>query len=309
MKINRTDIGIFVGDPSNVRTDHKALQGNKLNKNSNIYAGDLNLADDNITQRRKEGMKRAMKVIGDAYNSDRRIDEDIERRRSSIDELHREMDKNQKEIDQLEARKLELKTTYGIMDDSQEELDLQLLEKRRDAEKDPSIILSGEEKKRLAQIDQEGMTEYQKFSLEMDALKEPFQKIIDDSQKSIINQTKTISAIKLEREKNHIMVDANAAADQILEASSKDIIGILVDEAMDRVDEKQEEQKEAAEKAAEEKKEQEENTDTSNQNKATEDILHLNEYNKDIQKEIQNILDKMKLLSEDMMGAAVDTSI
>ena len=309
MKINRTDIGLFAGDPSNVRTDPKALQGNKLNRNSNIYAGDLNLADDSIALRRREGMKRAMKVIGDAYNSDRRIDEDIERRRRGIDELHMEMNLSQKEIDRLEAQKQELKTTYGIMDDSQEQLDLQLLEKRRDAEKDPSIKLSEEEKKRLAQIDREGMTEYQKFSLEMDELKEPFQKIFDDSQMSIINQTKTISAIQLEREKSHIMVDANAAADQILEASSKDIIGMLVDEAKERVDEKLEEQKAAAEKAAEEKKEQEEKTDTSNQNKATEDIIHLNEIKKDLQKEIQDIIDKMKLLSEDIMGAAVDTSI
>ena len=309
MIINRTDIVIFASDPSNIRSDHKTLQSNKSNRISSLYASNLNLADDNIAQKRKEGMKKAMRIIGDAFHSDQKIDDDIERRRKIIGDLHKEMDRSWKEIDQLEKRKQELKISYGISDDSQEQLDLKLLEKRRDAQKNPSVKLSDEEKHRLGVIDQEGMTEYQKFSLEMDSLKEPFQKRLNESQNNIINQRKTINTIQRERVKSHIMVDANVAADKILDVSSRDIIGILVEEAKDYTDEKLEEQREAAEKAAEEKKEQEERTVTSTQNKAMEDILYLNEVKKDILKEVQEMIEKMKLLPEDILGAAIDTSI
>lgn len=309
MIINRTDIVIFAGDPSNIRSDHKALQSNKSNRISSLYASNLNLADDNIVQKRKEGMKKAMRIIGDAFNNDQKIDDDIERRHKIIGDLHKEMDRSWKEIDQLEKRKQELKISYGISDDSQEQLDLKLLEKRRDAQKNPSVKLSDEEKLRLGVIDQEGMTDYQKLSLEMDSLKEPFQKRLNESQNNIINQRKTINAIQRERVKSHLMVDANVAADKILDASSRDIIGILVEEAKDYTDEKLEEQREAAEKAAEEKKEQEVRTDTSTQNKAMEDIFYLNEVKKDILKEVQEMIEKMKLLPEDILGAAIDASI
>jgi PAS domain-containing protein len=284
-------------------------------------------------------MKEALKIVGDAYKGDRKLDDDIERRHNNIDALKNEINNNQREINRLDANKKEMKEAYGIADDSLEQQDLELLEKRRDARRNPSIKLSDEEKQRLDIIDQDGMTEYQKYSLEMDALKEPFHKVIDDSQRKIRNETMTIGAIQLGRLKSHPMVDANVAADKILDTASEEIIGMLVDEGKNHVDEEMEEQKEAADKKVEEKKEQEEKEEAIKENKermeartnkgtdsvgnkaslvhngtivdydTIEQLIDLSEINRDVQKEVQDIIDKMKLLPEDMIGAAVDVSV
>ena len=266
MKIYKTDETIFAGNPTNITSKREKLQSHNKRKGS-IYSGNLNLANDPIARKRKEAMKEAMKIVGDAFKGDRKIDDDIERRRNNMDVLKNEINNNQQEINRLDANKKEMKEAGGIADDSQEQLDLVLLEKRRDARKDPSIELSEEEKQRLKMIDQEGLTEYQKYSLEMDSFKEPFLKVIDDSQKKILNESRTINAIQLGRLKTHPMVDANVAADKLLDSASKEIIGLLIDEAKDHVDEKLEEQKEAADKKAEEKKEQKEKTEAVKENK------------------------------------------
>jgi chromosome segregation ATPase len=339
MIINKTDINVFAGDPANIMQDRKSILSYRNNKDSNLFAGNCNLINDPIIQKRKEAMKEAMKIVGDAFKGDRKLDDDIERRHNNIDALKNEINNNQREINQLEANKKEMKEAYGIADDSQEQQDLELLEKRRDARRNPSIKLSEEEKQRLEIIDQDGMTEYQKYSLEMDALKEPFNKVIDDSQQKIRNETMTIGAIKLGRLKSHPMVDANVAADKILDTASGEIIGMLIDEAKNHVDEEMEEQKEAAEKIAEEKKEQEEKMESIKENKeqmeartnkeadsignkassvhngatadydTIEQLIDLSEINKDVQKEVQDIIDKLKLLPEDIVGAAVDASV
>lgn len=337
MKINRTDENVFAGNPTNITSDRELLQSYSKRKGS-IYSGNLNLESDPITQKRKEAMKEAMKIVGDAFKGDRMIDDDIERRRNNIEALKNEISNNQQEINRLDANKKEMKEAGGITDDSQEQLDLELLEKRRDARKDPSIKLSEDEKQRLEMIDQEGLTEYQKYSLEMDSLKEPFLKVIDDSQKKILNESMTINAIQLARLKTHPMVDANVAADKLQDSASEEIIGLLIDEAKDHVDEEMEEQKEAADKKAEEKKEQEEKTEAAKENKdqmeartnneadsinnkispghdatvnntTMEQMIDLTEIQKDVQKEVQDIIDKMKLLPEDIIGAAVDASV
>ena len=312
MIIKNTEINIFAGDQANTRTNRKSEQSKK-NNDKNIYAGNLNMPDDSIARRRKEAMKDAMKIIGDSFNNELKIDGDIERRHNVIEDMRNEIDKNQKEIAGIDANKTEFKKTYGITSDSQEQLDLELLEKRRDMRKDPKLKLSEEERQRLEIIDKEGMTEYQKISLELDTLKEPFQKIIAESQQTIMNEVNTINAINLERVKTHSMVDANVAADKILDAASGEIMGMLIDETKDQIDKNMEEQKKAAEEKAaaekEEVKKQEEKVNSSNQNDTTKQILDLNEIKKDVQKEVQDIIDKMKLLPEDIIGAAVDTSV
>lgn len=339
MKIKKTDINILVGDPSSAREGHKSVRINSNKKASNIFAGNLKLPNDNIAQKKKEAMKKAIKIVGEAFSSERKIDDDIERRLKDIENLKNKIHDSQQAISKIDASKKEIKEVYGITDSSQEQQDLLLLEKRRDAWKDPSLKLSDEDNQRLAIIDKMGMTEYQRYSLEIDALKEPFQKIIDDSQNTIINENMTIIGIKLERLKTHPMVDANAAADKLLDAASEEILGMLIEEAKDYIDEEMEEKKEAADKKAEEEEKREDKTEAIKEkakqmeavankggassgekaasvhkeskadNDIMEQILDLNEIEKNVQKEVQEIINEMKLLSEDIIGAVVDTSI
>ena len=339
MKIHNANVSIYAGDSVNSGIGRNTEQNSKVNNKKSIFAGNLNICEDNTVLIRKEAMKKALKVVGDAFKGDCKIDDDLENRRSKVEDLKKEIYNAQKEINILDARKSELKEIYGITDDSQEQKDLQLLLKRRDWRIDPSIQLTDEERQCLARIDEAGMTEYQQSFFEIDALIEPHEKVINDIQKEIVCENKTIEGIKLERLKINPMLHAKVAAEDIMDVANNEIIGLILDEGKDHIDQKIEEEKELADKKAEEKNKQEEKTeavkekkeaaealankdsadfvskdssvhnDTSAQLNTIEQFLDFNETINDIQREVQDIIDKMKLLQEDIKGAAVDANI
>lgn len=339
MKIHNSNVSIYVGDSENGRLGLNMEQKSKENKKEGIFAGDLNMHEDKFSLIRKEARKKALQVVGDVFKGDCKIDDDLESRRSKVKRLENDIYNAQKEINRLDARKGELKEIYGITDDSQEQKDLQLLLKRRDWIKEPSFQLTDEEWQGLARIDKAGMTEYQQSIFDIDALIEPHKKVIKDIQDEILCENKTIEGIKLERLKTHPMVDANVAAEDIMDVANDEIVGLILDEAKEHIDQKAEEDKELADKKAEEKKKQEEmieaakekkeevealtnkdstnlvSKDSSNYNDSSEQMntieqfLDFNETINDIQREVQDIIDKMKLLQEDIKGAAVDANI
>ena len=253
MKINNSNVSIYAGDTSNSQNGRKTNYNSKGNNIQNIFAGNLNMQDDNIELKRKEAMKKALKLVGDVFDGDRKVDDDLALRRNKIDKLKLEINSAQDEMNKLDASESELKELYGITDDSQEQMDLELLKKHQDSQKNPSIKITDEENQLLAKIYNAGITEYQQSSLEIDALKDPHKKIIEDNQKMIICENKTIEGIQLEKLKTHPMVDAQVAADKILDAANGEVIGMLIEESKEHIDQKMEEEKEIADKKTEEK--------------------------------------------------------
>lgn len=334
MKVHTSNISIFMGDTTKNQRDQKIEESSKQNKSSTIFAGDLNVQQDKIAQKRQEAQQKAMKVVGDAFDSEVKIDNDLEERRNRIDSLRTEIGKAQEGLSQLEDSKNELKDTYGITEDSQEQTDLDLLEKRRDSLKaNSTITLTEEDNNRLAELDRIGKTEYQQRSLEIDASGSPYRKVIEENKQSIEVENKTIEAIKQGRLKTHPIVDAENAADVIMDAANKEVVGMLMEEAKDHIDEKLEETQEEADKKAKEEEKQKEqleaakkkkeetealtnnnSTDSSSEEtsvtkESVEQIIEIDSIKKDIQKEVQDIVDKMKLVAEDIKGAAVDMKI
>lgn len=107
------------------------------------------------------------------------------------------------------------------------------------------------------------------------------------------------------------MLKAQDAAEDVLEAASDEILGMLMEEAKDHIDEEQEKREEQAEKIAEKKEEQEEQLEKSKEQndeleEVTEAIREASEDGADVQKELDDILNKLKLLKEDLKGAKVD---
>ena len=117
------------------------------------------------------------------------------------------------------------------------------------------------------------------------------------------------------------MVDAGKAKEAILDEANKEIMGMLIDEAKDHVDEKTEEEKETAKEKAEEKEELEDRLEKAKEAKKekeefVEDIIEgateLVTATKDIeqaQQEVKDMMSKMKLIEDDIKGAAVDQSM
>ena len=119
------------------------------------------------------------------------------------------------------------------------------------------------------------------------------------------------------------MQKAQEQAEAIEEAAGKEILGMLAEEGKEHVDKEQEEKAEQAEEAKEAKEEQEEllakrkdereeareRAEALAESLPTEQLLSLDKIQDDINKEIQNIVDKMKLIEEDIKGAAVDRTL
>ncbi|MCM1127005.1 MAG: hypothetical protein NC429_11095 [Lachnospiraceae bacterium] len=317
MRVNQT---IFMGDDT-LRARHGQEGAQKESDKKSIFAGSLNKVIDPIQQKKQQAQKQAMKIVGDTWANDRKIDDDIEQRRARVEESRDIIRQAKGELGRIAKEREELRDKYGVAADSQEEMDLKLLEKEINAKKPGSeVYLSKEEEEQIAQIKENGLTEYQTRSLEMKNGGGLYEDEIAEAETVMKTETAVITSIKLERLKKDPMVEAQKNAKEIIDAARDEIIGMLIDESKDHIDEEMEEKKEAAEKAEEKKEEQEEKTEKKEEKEtqeeqfreqikaSTELMTKSDELLDDVQRKVKKILDEMKLLEEDLKGAAVDTA-
>ena len=326
MKLHN-NITIFTGDTQNPAQAGKTGAGQSARttqgKNKTIYAGNLLTEfplQDRIQKRRAQAQERAMKIVGDAWDADRQIDDEIRQRRDHIRELQED---NKDALENLkEFREMEdtLREGYGVTSDSREQQDLELLKKAQ-AEKHrwAGIELTPEENARLNEINQKELTEYQKIQLELNEDIWTYKDTVYTSGRAIEKENAVIRGIRLERLKKDPMVKAQQQAENVMESARKEAIGMIVEEAKDHLDEEQEEKEEEAEAVKEKKEEQEEILE---KRKDREDVLEeltedmplqemsdLKNVQTEIQQEIQNLVSKMSLVEEDIKGAKVDTNV
>lgn len=315
MKVNQT---IFMGDDT-LRARHGYENPQKESDRKTIFAGGLKKAIDPIQQKKEQAQKQAMKIIGDTWANDRKIDDDLDARREKVKEYQEAIGAANDELLEIKKRRAELRESMGISEDSQEEQDLKLLEKEIDSRKPGSDVrLTEEEREQIAQIKANGLTDYQERSLAMKNGGALYEAEIDEASRNMQGENAVIRSTELERLKKDPMVAAQKSAEDILEQASDQIIGMLMEEAKDHVDEEMEEKKEAAEEAAKKKEEEEEKAEKRDEKKAQEEqfrdqikastelLTKSDELLDDVQREMKKILDEMKLLEEDLKGAAVD---
>lgn len=121
--------------------------------------------------------------------------------------------------------------------------------------------------------------------------------------------------------KSQTMIKAQNTAEQIEESTRKEVVGMLLDEAKDHIDEEMEEKKDEALEKAEKEKEEEERIKKIKEEKDekeefTEQVAdsaqlftEADSAMEDVQKAVKKVMDEMKLLEEDIKGAAVDASM
>ncbi|MBD5518706.1 MAG: hypothetical protein HDR07_09565 [Lachnospiraceae bacterium] len=271
---------------TSLQAQEKAAKGARkeaVKRKNTIFAGDLPINKDPIELRKQQAQKKAMKFVKDAWAGDRKLDQSQEEIRAKLRELLDESEANQELAQGNTERIKNLRQKYGVDADSQEQKDLDLLmkaanqesltedEEARLAEMGPQreylALLSKKmistepftesDKARLDELG-ESLTEYQRSCLEINEERSVYQRRDARTQNYIQELQSSLTDMKIERLKYHKMVDAQEKADKVMEQASEEIVGLLVDEAKDHVDETYEEQREAAEKKAEEKEEQEE---------------------------------------------------
>ena len=311
MKISE-NITIYGGmEPQAVRGEEKQEE-----KGGAIFAGNLNrnLFADKIEQRKKQAQEQAMKVVKDVWEGDKALDEDLAKRRERIDALKKEMHYAQTQMSDIDEQCKQLQKEYGVAPDSQEQKDLELLRRKNNGGR-----LTKEELEYTAGLEAEGLTEYQQRQLELDRERKIHQETYEECFKNIKVEIATISATRLERLKHSPMVNAQKQAEDIMAAASDEILGMLVEEGKAHIDEEKEKRQKQAEGLEEQKEEQEAFIEAQKEKRQeqeelieempVEEMLILDQAQTDIQKEVQNIVDKMKLVAEDIKGAVVDQNV
>lgn len=358
IKANSNDNQVInVNSAAQARKDERAGRNSQQQNRTSIFAGDLGFHQDAVSLRKGLAQKKALKLIGDAWAGDQKIDQNIADIRAKVKELQADIEANQEIVNQGEAQKEALRVQYGVEADSQEQKDLELLEKEADMWRlgngPEGVQLTEEEQARLNELKDPvtctykvPLTEYQQRCLEIDSNQGIYEARILSAEQQIQAGYASIRGIKLERLKYHEMTDAQKEADEVMAQASKDVIGMLAEEAKDHVDETYEEQREEAREKAEEKEEQEEKIEDRREEQEeletrineerterheTEEARREQEKNAredaellqdmaaggmdvagssaEVQTEIKNMLHKMKLLEEDLKGAAVDEEL
>ena len=223
-----------------------------------------------------------------------------------------------------------IKKGYNIDDSSEEQADYKLLLKEKNFLSNSEITLSDEEQERLAYLHERGLTDYQKEMLNLEANKGIYKKEIKDCTKEIISENAIVRGIHIERLKSHDMTDAQKNSDKVLEASNKEIIGMLIEDSKESIDKKFEDEEKKAEDKKEAEKELEQRIEaakTERNEKADykdddlEEIYKLdstldNVVNSqqdstmdDVKKSLTQVINELNLTADDLKGAVIDKDV
>ncbi len=324
----QNNITIFTGDTSgNAQAAGKARENQDINasngQNKTIYAGNLlpeSPLRDRLQQRKAQAQERAMKIVGDTWDGDRKIDEQLNQSRERLKDLRSTYNDAKAGLKALEEKSQEWMEYYEVDPDSQEQQDLELLKKEQASlHRWTGIELTEEEEEKLAEIKAGGLTEYQNVQLELNNEAWLYRDTIFFTERDMEKETAVIRGIRLERLKKDPMLKAQKQAQQVMEAARDEAIGMIVDEAKDHIDEEQEKKEEEAEALKEKKEEQEEILEKRKDREdeleelmeemPLEEMSDLKNAQTEMQQEIQNLVSKMNLVAEDIKGAKVDTNV
>lgn len=265
-----------------------------------------------MQQNKEQAQKRAMKLIKDTHAMEQKLDADMDERRNRVVKLKEESREMSERIKEGEAQKQNLKEMCGVTDDSAEQEELELLEKRRALmHKGMGGALTPEERKRLSEIDARGMTQYQKSCLEINEQSDVDRDKIEQNRKEIIVENSIIRNTKIERLKTRPILEATKAAEKIMDEASREMLEALVEEGRVHQEEEAEKREEQAKERELKEREREERQKEAHEYKEeletmTEALTESEQMREQIQDEVKKMAEKLGLTSEELKGNSVD---
>ncbi len=263
-------------------------------KHGAVKGSDLNLMQDSIEEKKKKAMEDAMEFVKNQFKSDQMVDDILGECRDTIKTSKAAAEEAAQELGEIKKQKEELGEMYPDKEDE----------------------------------------EYKMRLSELNEAESYWNKQYKDSHDIMTAATRGIKGIKLNALKYHGMVDADKAAEATLKAASDEIVGMLKDEAIDKIDKDMEEIVEEAEEAKEEQvkeevereevryerekqaqKVEEELEKQKQRAKATKpipdniDVSELLNRQNEIVKHTEQVLEEQKLLAEDIKGIVTDSLI
>lgn len=286
MRVNES-VSVFAGRDENVKSQREMPQGKKSDdKNGkelkSISASDLTLqGQDEAVIKKLQARKQAMKIVMDQFSRDDETDMKVK----ELSERNKELDGNilnsMNEIDKIEENRNTAAEAYGI--------DLETYKKGTNEEFDNTMR-------------------------DLDEQKGALDNKINEYKKEMYENSAYIDSVSKARLKGAPMLDAQKTAEKITDSASKEIIGILINDAKDHVDDEIEKKEEEAEKIKEKQEEQEEaknNTSSavSQKDPAADSLGNIKKADtiqKKLEEEINNMINNKKILEEDLKGIVLD---
>lgn len=328
---NRNNVGqrpeVTGANTSKTDDNEKAVR-KASGKRKTINAGNLNLMphrDNLIDSKRIQARKQAMKLISDAWASDDKVNKQIDEMNSKKQDMLNEMSEINKRLGDIEKQKEQYRLEYGVSEDSEEQKDLELLEKyQNNITGVANDEFTKEELDRLKQLQNEPLTEYQKKVLSLNGVAGNYKSDYSRLKVKVAAATGQIAQAKIDRDKSQGMLKADAAADDIIAAAEDEVFNILVEQGKENIDKKLEEDKEKAEKAEEKEEKLKEKLDKNKEERKKQKEIFEGEVkadkmqqdlgvkSKDISrvddamKQIDRIMQENKLINEDLKGIEID---
>ncbi len=306
----------------------KREQAEKEDRKS-IYLGDLtqNNPQEQISEKYAMAQKRAIKKILNQLEDDVKVDDEMALETANVEQLQQDIQQYRDGLAAVQARRENLKETHNVDPDSQEQKDLELMQKAELSQRDPfnpEYALTEEEKEHLNSITEK--TKYQEDMLLCDQEEQQYKDRIELAQRRIEESKATVYATEKALLKVHPMVDAVQDADKIMKAANKERIGSLYQEGVDQIEENnaetQTEMAENKEKALEEKMERErmkaeererEEAEQEMENSILSVTMQAMSYGQQtgeaVQAEIKNLIQDQVLLDVDLKGLRVNEKV
>lgn len=233
----------------NINVNNTALGANGILATNNggqderktLFAGNFNIGNnDPIAEKRREAQQKAMKVVGDAWNTDKEIDKSIEERRTHYEKMLTEKNEAQTQLNNINDQMESLKKEYGVTDDMKYA---------------------------------DWPAEYKQRFSELNSQAGEFRSQIYDADKLIKDDLADIRAITIERLKSSPMAEAQKTAEAIESTANQQIVDLAMAEGKNHIEKEMEEREETAEKNAEKKEVQEEKLENIKEERALREAL------------------------------------
>lgn len=311
------------------RTRSQKKEKTEEENRKNIYLGNLTEINpqDQVSERYALAQKHAMQKILDQMEEDNKIDEDMAAEADHIVQLQNDIREAYEDLDTVQKRRQSIVEKYAVDPDSQEQKDLELMQKSEKHQQDPlnpEYALTDAEKERLNSLTEKTM--YQEDMLLCDKEEEQHWNKIEQARRKIEESKATIYATEKALLQSHPMVDAMKDAEQIMEAANKEKIGSLYQQGVDEIDKKnaeaQTEIAENKEKALEEKIEREKMDAKEEKREEAEQemedtilsvtmqaVTYGQQTSEAIQTNIKNLIQDQILLDVDLKGLRVDDQV
>ena len=303
----------------NVNQGRNTLFGGNLFQNGNDMT-----VQERIAQKRQLYVKQGTKMVKDADKTERKIDKSIDDARNQVKETVDLLGEYQKKIGEIDDKLAQAKEEFEVEDDSQEQKDLEILLKQQRQGSGMGEPMTKEEMQRYDEIKGQ-LTDYQKIALEAYKERDHYTKQVGKAEIKIQAINQAIRQIKIDRPASQVMQDAQRNKEDLMEAASKEIQGMLMEDAKDKIDEKADEIQEAAEKREEKKEELEERLEAVKEDKEeTEEaaesaaetaqemakqIIDSDALNTSVDEEVKKKMEELQKHLEELKGIVIDTNV